>query len=130
MIKRCYAHLESSRHKTYTECEVCEEWQNFQNFAEWYDENYFNGCHIDKDIKIKGNKIYSPETCIMVTRSENMEEVLSRRFKPFKIISPDNKEFYVTNASKFARENGLSQSGLNRLSNGKTLTYKGWILGK
>jgi hypothetical protein len=49
---------------------VCEEWYNYQVFAKWYEENWKpwmnSSWHIDKDILVKGNKIYSPETCCFV----------------------------------------------------------------
>ena len=47
---------------------ICEEWHNFQNFAQWYENNWkywMKGWRIDKDILVKGNKIYSPETCCL-----------------------------------------------------------------
>ena len=60
---------------TYDDCIVCEEWHNFQNFAEWYEENYYEvdgkPTFLDKDILIKGNKIYSPQTCVFVPRLIN-----------------------------------------------------------
>jgi hypothetical protein len=55
---------------------VSEEWLNFQNFAKWYDKNYYeiNGekMEIDKDILVKRNKIYSPETCVFVPKRINL----------------------------------------------------------
>lgn len=64
------------KHPTYTDCEVCDEWLNFQNFAKWYDENFYEvdgeRMHLDKDILVKGNKIYSPETCIFVPQKINV----------------------------------------------------------
>ena len=70
MINRC---CNDSR---YIDCEVCEEWLNFQNFAQWYELNYYEipgeiMC-LDKDILIKGNKIYSPETCCFVPNDINI----------------------------------------------------------
>lgn len=69
MIRRCYV-IEENKHVTYRDCEVCEEWHNYQTFAQWYDENYYEVGNelmmLDKDILVKGNKIYSPETCIYV----------------------------------------------------------------
>lgn len=61
---------------TYKEATICEEWQCFQNFAEWFDEKwkpeYMNSSwHVDKDILIKGNKHYSPETCCIVPKAIN-----------------------------------------------------------
>lgn len=57
MISRCYSEKFKSKHLSYENCSVCEEWHNFQNFAKWFDENYYecNGeqmC-LDKDIVSK-----------------------------------------------------------------------------
>lgn len=75
MMQRCY---DLKRHKdrpTYKGCKVVEEWHNFQVFAKWYNDNYYEvegqKMCLDKDIIIKGNKIYSPETCIFVPKSIN-----------------------------------------------------------
>lgn len=62
-------------HPTYKGCTVCDEWHNFQVFAKWYDENYYllddQRTELDKDILIKGNKTYSPETCVFVPQRIN-----------------------------------------------------------
>ena len=75
MIKRCYDPYTLNKYPTYRDCFVCEEWHCFQNFAKWYMENYYecNGeqMHLDKDILVKGNKIYSPKTCIFVPERIN-----------------------------------------------------------
>ena len=70
MMGRCYDISYINKYPTYKDCSVCEEWHNYQNFAKWHDENYYKiegeEIHLDKDILIKGNKIYSPDTCIFV----------------------------------------------------------------
>jgi hypothetical protein len=75
MLERCYSPKFQSNHPTYKACTVCEEWLNYQNFAEWYNENYYEieneKMQLDKDILIKGNKIYSPEACMFVPQSVN-----------------------------------------------------------
>lgn len=75
IFKRCYDAKFHEKSPTYKECLVCSEWHNFQNFADWYDENYYQvdgeRMEIDKDILVKGNKVYSPETCIFVPRKIN-----------------------------------------------------------
>ena len=75
MIKRAYNKNLHKKHPTYEDCSVCKEWHNFQNFGDWYDENYYNvegsTMHLDKDILFKGNKIYSPNTCIFVPKNIN-----------------------------------------------------------
>ena len=75
MLKRCYSDKVSAKNSTYKKSEVFNEWLNFQNFAEWYYENYYEiegeNMHLDKDILVKGNKIYSPDTCVFVPQSIN-----------------------------------------------------------
>lgn len=66
MLKRCYDEKSQIKNPAYKNCSVCEEWHTLSNFKEWYDANYVEGYDIDKDILIKGNKVYSPETCCFV----------------------------------------------------------------
>lgn len=57
---------------------ICEEWYNFQNFAQWY-YNQLSILNpdflytIDKDILQwnQNEKIYSPKTCVMIPRELN-----------------------------------------------------------
>ena len=76
MLRRCYSSKYQEKKPTYIGCKVCEEWLNFQVFAEWYEENYYEipgqVMNLDKDILIKGNKIYSPETCCFVPQNINL----------------------------------------------------------
>ena len=75
MLARCYDPYELNKNPTYINCTVCKEWHNLQNFAKWYEENYYEipneSMELDKDILIKGNKIYSPQTCIFVPHNIN-----------------------------------------------------------
>ena len=75
MLQRCYAPYYLDKHPTYRDCMVCEEWLNFQNFAKWYEENYYKvkeeKMSLDKDILYKGNKLYSPSTCVFVPQRIN-----------------------------------------------------------
>ena len=76
MLERCYSEKYHEKKPTYKDCEVCEEWHNFQNFAKWYNENYYGiegeKMQLDKDILVKHNKIYSSETCIFVPHAINL----------------------------------------------------------
>lgn len=70
MLERCCDENFKNKYETYKECSVSKKWECFQNFAEWHEENYnpkiMEGWALDKDILLKGNKIYSPETCCFV----------------------------------------------------------------
>ena len=71
MIHRCYY---KTRGITYIGCEVCKEWLLFSNFKKWFDDpanGYKEGYQLDKDIIVKGNKVYSPQTCCLVPKTLN-----------------------------------------------------------
>ena len=40
MIMRVYK-KEENRNQYYKICRVCDEWHNYQNFAKWFEENYY-----------------------------------------------------------------------------------------
>lgn len=83
MLERCYDEKYIEKYPTYKSCYVCDEWHNFQNFAKWYEENYYEiedeRMCLDKDILIKGNKIYSPNTCIFVPNRINVLFAYSKK---------------------------------------------------
>ena len=70
----------------YKDVTVCEEWLNFQNFATWFYEQGFHNWkdmkgrsyQLDKDVLVKGNKVYSPETCCFVPSEINLLLTSSR----------------------------------------------------
>ena len=71
MLARCYDSKYHEKYPTYIKCEVCDEWKKLSRFKEWFDKNYIDGYELDKDILIKGNKLYSPDTCCFVPREIN-----------------------------------------------------------
>ena len=73
MMNRCYSGCKSVKNVTYLDCTVSSEWHNFQEFAEWFYNypKYFKGYELDKDILVKGNKIYSYEACCLVPKEIN-----------------------------------------------------------
>ena len=75
MLKRCYDSEFQERNPTYKGCTAENDWFNFQNMAEWIENNYYEvpgeRMHLDKDILCKGNKVYSRETCIFVPERIN-----------------------------------------------------------
>ena len=71
MLTRCYGIDNNGKRPTYKECTVCDEWLIFSNFKAWFEENYREGYYLDKDLLIRGNKIYSPHTCCFVPHKIN-----------------------------------------------------------
>lgn len=77
MLYRCFDKKTKDKNPTYKNATCCKEWLNYENFYEWLheQENFNNWCdnrwNVDKDILIKGNKFYSPETCFLVPCNVN-----------------------------------------------------------
>ena len=79
MLRRCYCEKYQVKAHTYKDVEVCEEWLNFQVFAEWcYAQKGFmvkddkgRVYQLDKDVLNKSSKIYSPETCCFIPQEIN-----------------------------------------------------------
>lgn len=67
MLGRCYPKFVNVK-SAYHGCSVHEDWHNFQNFSRWYREQVGSGLgwHLDKDIRVRGNKVYSEDTCCLV----------------------------------------------------------------
>lgn len=74
MLKRCYSEVFQNRHPSYKGCTVCEEWHDYQVFAEWYVSHNSYGLRydLDKDLLLEGNRVYSPETCCMIPEEINI----------------------------------------------------------
>ena len=79
LLKRCFCNKYHKTKPTYKGITVCGEWLDFQNFAEWCEtQEFFNAkddkgksYQLDKDILVRGNKVYSPETCCFIPSQIN-----------------------------------------------------------
>ncbi len=126
MLKRCYSEVRQKINPTYIGCTVCNDWLNFQVFAEWYYNNYPNDggkYDLDKDIKIDGNKVYSPETCLFVSHFEN---TMKASAKSFTFKNPEGEVIKVYNLRQFCKENNLDQGAMCNVNSGKANQHKGW----
>lgn len=126
MLERCYSDRHKSRFPTYIGCTVDSVWHNFQVFAEWFllmKTKNPNANYLDKDIKIDGNKIYSPDNCILTTNQKNTEKALA---KIWVFKSPTGKVVEIYNLRKFCRENNLHNGSMQYVNSGKNSHHKGW----
>ena len=101
MIKRCYCPKTQVRQPSYIGCSVHADWHNFQTFAKWYTEQpgYVEGWDLDKDLLVEGNKVYGPDTCVLLPRQINslvtMVDFVGDRFLPRGVYIRDGGKFRV-----------------------------------
>ncbi len=80
MLRRCYSEKHQLKNPTYVGCSVSEDFKYFQRFARWCQSQAgfgLSGYHLDKDILVRGNKVYSEETCVFVP--VNINSLLTKR---------------------------------------------------
>lgn len=72
MLKRVYDPANFQTATTYQDCTVREDWYHLNNFKEWFStQTLESDFHLDKDLLVKGNTVYSPEKCVFVPRDIN-----------------------------------------------------------
>lgn len=71
MLSRCYSAKYQERQPAYIGCTVSEEWLTFSNFKAWMEKQEWEGKQLSKDLLFEGNKVYSAENCVFVTRAVN-----------------------------------------------------------
>lgn len=129
MIMRCEDKSYKQKYPTYGGCSICEEWHSFANFKQWFDEHYVERWALDKDILVKGNKVYSPDTCCFVpteinsaftTNKKNRGDCLIGVMKyGDKFVSTNHREFlgiFDTQEKAFAKYKEYKENRLKELA--------------
>lgn len=123
MLVRCFSENYKTKKPTYKDVSCCEEWLNFETFLTWvksqenysYFQNNKSNWQLDKDILIKGNKVYSPETCSIVPLRVNTLFVKSDSLRGIYPIGVTYEKRWNTFTSRCCGVNGkrIKHSGFH-----------------
>lgn len=107
MLQRCYSKKYQDKHPTYRGCSVCDEWLLLSNFKIWFDANYRDGLALDKDVLVKGNRVYCPEACSFVPGYINTlltDNSANRGDYPLGVVAIDSGKRYKAQCCNGRRE--------------------------
>ena len=75
MLQRCYSDAYKKKQPTYEGCEVSDKFKSYEYFYKWcQNQTGFSseGWHLDKDLLIKGNKVYNENVCVFIPQDINL----------------------------------------------------------
>ena len=104
MIRRCYSPVYHAKKPTYIDCEVVDSWKKLSNFKDWMVTQDYHGKQLDKDLLVKGNRLYSPENCIFIEKRLNGFLMDGSKGRTSKLpgvslkTRPNGKQLYVAQA--------------------------------
>ena len=106
MLQRCYSDSFKKKRPTYEDCKCSENFKSYEYFCEWcHSQIGFNNkdWQLDKDLLVKGNKVYNEFTCVFLPQEINKILTKSTASRGEHLIGVhwcNTKEAFVLQVSK------------------------------
>ena len=112
MIGRCYSEKRQLKQSTYIDCYVSDDFKDYSKWREWYDnyQHKQDGWQLDKDLLVKGNKVYSENTCVFIPLEINVALTKSTKSRGDRLIGVTFNKPYKKFESKVCLGVGNQQS--------------------
>ena len=119
MLQRCFSEKYQKKQPTYKDCEVSDNFKSYEYFYEWCNnQTGFNSIDfdLDKDLLIKGNKVYSENTCLFLPHEVNVGFVKAKTIRgelPIGVTIDKRHNVYVANLKAKHKEKSYIASFSN-----------------
>ncbi|AUR82564.1 hypothetical protein NVP1152O_082 [Vibrio phage 1.152.O._10N.222.46.E1] len=124
MLARCYVeHDPAFRWYGGKGITVCDEWHCYQTFAAWVAKHFIEGYQLDKDTKVPGSKVYSPDTCTFINAKANS---IAASAKHYVFLDPKGNRVEIYNLHQFCKDHGLHTGHMSDVHNSKNRSHKKW----
>ena len=112
MLQRCYSDDFKKERPTYEGCQVSENFKSYEYFYEWCHEQVGfgnEGFQLDKDLLVKGNKVYSEDSCVFLPSEINLLLVKSTASRGEHLIGVSWDKRGKTFVAKVRKNKGKSE---------------------
>lgn len=112
---------------------ICEKWLELDGFLhdvdkiDGWDKDMFmtSNLQLDKDLKVEGNKVYSPEFCLWVSPDTNVG-LRPNLMRPTIALTPEGKRIRYFNTAKLCRDHGLNKNAIRECLLYRLKNHHGW----
>ena len=112
VLRRCYSDDFKKKQPTYKGCKCSENFLHYEYFYEWCQSQVGfgnEGWQLDKDLLVKGNKVYSDDFCVFLPKEINLVLTKSNKTRGEHLIGVCWHKRDKTFVARVSRNKGCSE---------------------